>query len=308
VKVAGHRLREILVNLITTPPASTPEYVLQYNAIGPLENYLSPSLWMLALAGLLWGLWRRPRATLLITIWWFVITLSANPAWFGAPGTGIISNFAVFIAIYIPASILIGVLLGEISSLLAPRLTPAVMVLCAIALGLWGAGQRLREINPHQYALVTRPDIRAAEWIREHTDRNARFLVNSFFAYGGTLVVGSDGGWWLPLLAHRRTTLPPLAYASEEGPIPGYIDYVNLLTRVLMETGVDDETFLEMLSERGVTHVYIGQKQGRVNYAGPRMLDPGRLLAHPAFQLRYHEDRVWIFEVMPQAASGATVR
>jgi hypothetical protein len=53
-----------------------------------------------------------------------------------------------------------------------------------------------------------------------------------------------------------------------------------------------------MLRERGVTHVYIGQRQGRLNYDGPGILEPRQLLASPHFRPVYHEDRVWVFEVV----------
>jgi len=52
------------------------------------------------------------------------------------------------------------------------------------------------------------------------------------------------------------------------------------------------------LRARGITHVYIGQRQGRVNYAGPYVLKPTELLADSRFRLVYREDRVWVFEVV----------
>jgi len=147
------------------------------------------------------------------------------------------------------------------------------------------------------HALVTRPDIRAAEWIQENTPQDARFLVNSFFAYDDTVIVGSDGGWWLPLLAQRQTTLPPLTYGSEGGPRPDYVQWINALTTEIQNKGIAHPDVLALLRERGVTHVYIGQRQGRVNYGGPYVLEPGQLLASPNFRLVYHQDRVWVFEV-----------
>jgi hypothetical protein len=141
--------------------------------------------------------------------------------------------------------------------------------------------------------------VRAAAWIRSNVPAGARFLANSFPAYGGSSVVGSDGGWWLPLLAGRQSTVPPLNYSSEDGPDPGYRLRVNELSRQVREFGPDDEAVLALLQEEGVTHVYIGQRQGRVNYAGSDVLDPNELLDSPNYRLRYHQDRVWIFELNP---------
>jgi hypothetical protein len=46
--------------------------------------------------------------------------------------------------------------------------------------------------------------------------------------------------------------------------------------------------------------VYLGQRQGRVNYSGPEILAPEELLSSPHYRLAYHQDRVWIFEISPQ--------
>jgi len=167
-----------------------------------------------------------------------------------------------------------------------------------IGIGLWNVRQRLGDMQVVSSALVTRPDIRAAEWIQENTPQNARFLVNSFFAYGDTLIVGSDGGWWLPLLAERQTTLPPLTYGSEQGPRADYILWVDTLTSEIQNKGITHPDMLALLRERGVTYVYVGQRQGRVNYDGPYVLNPDKLLSSPFFRLIYHQDRVWIFEVV----------
>jgi hypothetical protein len=135
-------------------------------------------------------------------------------------------------------------------------------------------------------------------WIRENTPEDARFLVNSFFAYGGSVVVGSDGGWWLPFMTGRANTVPPLNYGTEQGPQPDYREWVNDLTRQIQGMGMDDPATLTMLRERGITHVYIGQQQGRVNYSGPDVLDPEALLRSARYRLVYYQDRVWVFEVV----------
>ena len=167
------------------------------------------------------------------------------------------------------------------------------MVLALLATD--GVSRRIGEISRESYTLVTEPDIRASAWINENLSADARFLVNSFSAYGGTLVVGSDGGWWLPLLAQRGTNLPPISYAWEAGPSENYIQYINSLTFEYQELGIRDENYLSQLAERNITHIYIGQRQGKVNYFGPHVLSPEQILENPLFQPIYHEDRVWIF-------------
>ncbi len=155
----------------------------------------------------------------------------------------------------------------------------------------------MADIQVGIHALVTRPDLRAAAWIQDNVPEEARFLVNSFFAYGGSSIVGSDAGWWLPLIARRQTTLPPLNYVAERGPRPDYVTWVNELPEQLSRLNVYEIEGVEFLKARDVTHIYIGQRQGRVNYRGPLLLDPARLLESPHYEAIYHRDRVWIFAI-----------
>ena len=145
--------------------------------------------------------------------------------------------------------------------------------------------------------LATRPDIRSAGWISDNLPQESILLVNSFFAYGNSLIVGSDGGWWLPLLSSQNTTLPPLNYGSEQGPFPGYQQWVNALTRNIEQNGIDSREVIEMLNERSITHVFIGQRQGTVNANTP-LLDTGELLASTYYEPVYHQDLVWIFQIL----------
>jgi hypothetical protein len=145
--------------------------------------------------------------------------------------------------------------------------------------------------------LVARQDLEAMAWIRENTPADARFLVNSFPAYGGTLVAGSDAGWWIPLLAKRGAFLPPLNYGAEQGPSPDYVTQVNELTLFLQERDLGDPETVQMLCERGLTYVYIGQRQGRVNYAGPHVLSLEEMQRSPSYSLAYQLGKVSIWAI-----------
>jgi hypothetical protein len=291
---------------LTTPAETVSSWTQQYNSISDLSAYLPTLLWLLFILCLGWGLWRRERGAVLVGIWWFLILLSANPQWLRLPGEGALSNFAVFIAAYIPAGVFLGSALGwlvqgfQVSGFrfqVAGRLIALLALALLITVSLWGARERVGDVRVAQHALVTRPDIRAAAWIRENTSPQARFLVNSFFAYGDSVIVGSDGGWWLPLLARRQTTLPPITYGMEQGFRPDYVKWINVLPIEIQNKGISHSDVLALLRERGVTHIYIGQEQGRVNYTGPHILQPAQLLASSHFRPVYRQDRVWVFEV-----------
>jgi hypothetical protein len=220
------------------------------------------------------------------------------------PGKGIIDNFAVFIAAYIPAGIILAAIPTGLASDQAKTHHQNIWVYFSLAviitgLAIWGSWQRHGVVNPHKYAIATTPDILAAKWIKENTSSDTRFLANAFFAYADSVIVGSDGGWWLPLIADRQTTLPPMTYSFESEPFPGYSKWVQVPTRMIEAYGITHSETIMTLVEYGVTHVYIGQQQGSVNYTGPLRLNPTELQSDPHFEALYHQDRVWIFKLIP---------
>jgi len=297
VHAVGASLVRIFVTQATTAPAQASSFTWEYNAIGRLDTYLGPLWWLMMLLGLGMGLWARWRGVLLTGLWWFLLLLVTNPAWLSLPGTGIISNFALFISVYIPAGLLSGVVVARLThSKRGRKIVPALLGLLMVGLGLWGARGQMSIPDPQRHALVTRPDVRAASWLRENTPLDAKFLVPFFFAYGGTAVVGSDGGWWLPLLAGRATTVPPLSYGLELRPDDAYHQEITELAHQVQQHGLDDPATLELLHQRGVTHVYVGQRQGRVNYDGA-VLAAAQLEQSASYRSVYHQDRVWVFVI-----------
>ncbi len=297
--IYGGKIMATFTRQLGTMPAQTSGFQTEYNALGDLSTYMAPVWWLLFPIGAGIGLWQRRKPIVVIALWSFFMFLVANPSLVSLPGTGAVNNFAIFIAAYIPASLTIGLLVHTIVSRLPQwqwaRLSIAALV---IVVGLLGARGRMADLKPAPHALLTWPDMRAMDWIQHNTPASANFLVNSFFAYQGSVIVGSDGGWWLPLSAHRASTLPPLTYATELGPRPDYVSWINALTTQLQDKGIDNPDVLAMLLDRGITHVYIGQQQGRVNYGGPHVLEPEVLLSSPHFRPVYHQDRVWVFEIV----------
>jgi len=100
------------------------------------------------------------------------------------------------------------------------------------------------------------------------------------------------------LLVGRETTLPPINYVTERGPQPDYVRDINALTAEIEQKGINSPEVKELLRERQVSHIYIGQQQGQVNASGLPLLQIDQLLANPDFRLIYRLDRVWIFEIV----------
>ena len=227
-------------------------------------------------------------------------TVQDSPAIFKMPGAGILSNFAVFIAFYLPAGVIGGASLSwfiDRFNLFPPRkLACGIFLLSILSFALWGTGQRIKNADLTNNLTVTRPDLRAIAWIKQQTPPQAAFLVNAFFAFDNSIINGMDAGWWLPLLAGRQTMLPPLLYGTEKGFRPDNRQWINALVEQIQKKGLENGDVLNLLSERGITHLYIGQRVGQV-ILGSFGMDPRRLTLSSHFNPIYHQDRVWIFEL-----------
>lgn len=298
IHLYGGRIIEFLIQQVQTPPAQITTDGAAYNAIGDVPSYLGAAWWLLSCVGIAVGLWQRRKPVAIIALWSFLMFLIANPALLGLPGTGAINNFAIFIAAYIPASLMIGLLVALAAALARWRWAQLVWLALLIVMGVWGFRWRMAEVRPVEHALLTWPDMQAMTWIQHNLSPDANFLVNSIFVHDNTVITGSDGGWWLPLAARRANTAPPLNYETEQGPFPNYIGWVNALSIAVRDNGLDHPDTLAMLRERGITHIYIGQRRGQVGNIGAKVLDPGALLANSHFRPIYHQDLVWIFELV----------
>lgn len=308
------KLLKIFTEQITTPPTAVSTTTNLFSGIDNLHTYLPIYIWIILILCIGWGIWKRNRELAIFILWWLFIILSTNPNWIGLPGTAVITNFAIFIAFYIPASVVIGssviwipyikrqsdnVDRSNIKNNNTRFAVPGLVLIIVCAMGLWGLPQRIKDIDINTYALVTRPDIRAMDWIQEHTPADSSFLVNSFIAYSNTLVVGSDAGWWLPILAERRTSLPPITYGFEEGSGTTNLIEINTLNWEIQNKGITNPDIISLLEERGIKYIYIGQRQGAVNYEGPKILDPQIINNDPSFKAIFHQDRVWIIKIEP---------
>lgn len=256
------------------------------------------------LAGWVWGVARRQWQVISLGVW--VPCLASVYAWsyFGVPGATQVAPFAVVISLYIPAGLVFGWLVGQAAGW-APRrrLAEATLALIVIVTGAWTAWEQRAIAQPHIYTMVTRPDLRAMSWIREHTSPEARFLVEGFRAFYNTSAVGADAGWWLPLLAGRDNSMPPLyALSSEEPAEPGYSRQVIDLVAALETTSLDSPEGVALLCEQGISHIYIGQLQGLVGISWlSQLYTPDELINQPAYQQDYHQDRVYIFALREDA-------
>ncbi|MDH7474348.1 MAG: hypothetical protein QHJ74_10150 [Anaerolineae bacterium] len=133
-------------------------------------------------------------------------------------------------------------------------------------------------------------DLVTMEWIENNTPKDALVLVDFIqFEWSPGWMVGIDAGYWIPLLAHRATVLPPMIYAWE------WVDPSNLLAgfnashALLLQQDEQSQSITDMLGKYGITHVFIEAQHW--------LLPPRKLAQDPRVRESYRQDRVWMFEV-----------
>jgi len=241
-----------------------------------------------------------------INLWAAILSALVATQLLRLPGANFLQNFSVLIALYMPISLLIGWLNGQIAIWLEQRLGGKQFAFSVILIGIslwaaWNQGQTVLAPEPAS-VLVTRPDQRALAWIREHTPPEASFLVEGSRIDNGHSIVGSDAGWWMPLLAGRANTIPPQYAVLNEEPSPSdYTQRAVELVAQLEKTSLNSPEGIRLMCLRGLTHVYIGQRQGRVGFDATQLFSPAELSDNAAFDLVYHTDRVYIFQLKPSA-------
>ena len=271
----------------------------EYEALQHIATYVPYGILFLAGGGLALGMIRRQRAVVAIGLWSLGLVSLMATQLIRLPGSNYMTSFAIMIALYIPAGLLSGYLVDSVMDTLYRHKKRGVRLLAAaglLAVAVWSAKDRIGVINP-AYRIVAPADLAAMDWIRSNVPADARFLVDGFLIYEGRSVVGSDAGWWIPLLAGRQNTMPPqYALFNEKPNEPGYAQTVTNLVARLRQVGVTSPEGMRILCEHGITHVYIGQGQGRVALSPPEpMLSTADLEASPRFAPLYRQDKVRVY-------------
>ena len=268
-----------------------------------LETYLPVWLAVIACAALIWSFIKKRWEISAIGLW--VVFLQAYQVGkvIQLPGANMLQVFAILIWIYMPAALLVGWFLGEFVGWLESRGFQSYkfgLIGTLVLLALVTANQTRLISQPLTYNMVTAPDLRAMEWIRQRIPDEARFLVEMWRIYEGRSAVGTDAGWWLPLFSGRENTMPPqYALLSEVPQPPDYSTRVVELTAALEKSPPSDPQNLALLCSEEITHIYIGQLWGNIGAGTGQLFLPENLLNHPEFNLEYHQDRVHIFSLAP---------
>ena len=261
--------------------------------------YVPIGLLILGSLGLLWAIIKRDWPVASLGLWIAEMVSLYSLILLHVPWVQYVQSFSVLIFLYVPIGLLVGYFTADlINRLLTWKSVRTILYPVIVVISLMGVWNQRDISRPNSHALVTRPDTIAMQWISEETPINSRFLVEGTHENWVTNVIGTDAGWWIPLLAHRENTIPPQYALANEIPIePDYSQRLVNLQSELEKTSLASGSGIRLLCEFGITHVFIGQKQGKIANPGEPLFTPEELATSSVFHLIYHQDRVYIFAV-----------
>lgn len=271
--------------------------LVEFQAWGGLFSYVPIALAAIVLAALVWNLVRKNWMVAAQGLWVVILALVVAGGLIHLPGASWMHTFAILIALYIPVGLVVGWLISEIAGdgKVGRRQSLVAVAVCVAA--IFGTVSQRNIPLPDTYAYVTRPDALAMTWIRENLREDAHFLVEGAM-YQNTSIIGSDAGWWLPLMAGRQNSMPP-QYALNETPIQtGYTQRMIALVDQLQTISPGSPQGVALICSDGFNYVYIGQQQGKaaLKFLGsPQLFSPDVLISSQDYRLLYHQDLVYVF-------------
>lgn len=255
--------------------------------------------WILLAAAVSWvvGLAWRPCLSVAFGVWGLLVIIVANPATFHLPVHLFVNNGSIAIALFLPGAILVGSLVDLLTFgqrlIRWPEPVSRALPLVLLAFGLTQAPSLTTVANP--YCLLLRPDdLAAIAWVRAATPPNARFLINGFM-WMDSIWMGSDAGYWLPVLADRSTSLPPLFYAV--GP-PDQVDQINQVAAAVSRDAHDAPALARLARRIGASYVFVGSRGGA--------MEPSALAASAWFRVVYRAGGAWVLEVVADGPASSS--
>jgi hypothetical protein len=288
----GFLTRNVAGHIAQHDPAAA--VAIAFPPVWPL--YVALPLLVLAAAGV-GAAWAQGRRWLPVLAAWACLVLAVtSPDLVGLSGRGVVNVPTAYMALYMIVVPLAAYAVHACVKLIAAQrawLQASLTVAGLIGVSVWGVHWQQRILVP-EHMLFTPADAAAMKWIARETPADARFLVDMFPAYNDTLFVGSDGGWWIPLLTHRHTTLPPITYGSERAADPQYYQQINQFAWALRKDPLPSVQGLRLLRSAGIDYVYSG-----AHVDATRTLDPQMLRTSESLRVVYERDGVVIFALQP---------
>lgn len=287
-----HRSQTVLPS-VTAPSHAITSFPLDLVVAGD-DRYLAG----LALLGLLIAVYRQPRLAATLILWSGIVLIAADPPLLGLPINLWVNANSIAIAAFVPIVVLVGSLVEEIAASLGERSRRPLRRLALPVLILALAGSRFPTmvgiVSPC-CGLIGPGDSEAIAWVRDNTPAEAKFVIDGYI-WQDRIWAGSDAGYWLPVLADRATTLPPLFYAV--GPEQS-VRLIQETAAQISQAAADPSALARTARANGAAFVFVGSRGGR--------LDPVRLAHSEEFRLLYRSGGAWVFAVVAGAGPDGEV-
>ena len=291
-RIFGGTLAESVGNV--QPPTLNEAVSTFITNLKSTKEYYSQPLLILAVISAVIGLLIKQWRVLAVVLGLVLLHAYNIGTVINLPFSNFIDNFSIQIMAYIGLSVTIAYLLALIFDNLEKihRGIP-VFLFCVISLFF---AFTAKNVTDKKHEMVTRPDLRAFDWIVDNTEQDDLFLVNGFTIYDNTSGVGSDAGWWLSLLTDRENTMPPqYAVLNEKPESLDYTDWTVDVVNLFETHPPTSEEGKTAMCNWGIDYIYIGQKQGSVNDPTP-LLNWREWDNVPHLTLAFAEDHVRIYQ------------
>lgn len=164
-------------------------------------------LYLICVIGIIVGLVRSEskQISILIISWSLFFAAYTYAYLTNIPLLAIMNRTAVVLALYIPMSIGMGLLVLVLERLMPEKEKYAWLPVGLIILAnLLSVNSRIKDYWPEQ-AFMTTADLKAMQWIRINTPQDAVFGTNTGFL-SSIQPFGTDAGYWIPYYAERDAT------------------------------------------------------------------------------------------------------
>jgi hypothetical protein len=273
--------------------------LVDYSVWADYLDYVPAGILVLAAASLVVSLAYRRLEVAGVFAWLALVSAVRAAVLINLPGANMMQSFAVIISLYLFSSLAAAWIAGWAMEWFIKRrywILYSLGIAILLGLALTGANVQRKILNPRSFAIVTWPDLRAMAWVRASLPPDAVFLVEGFRIYEGRSAVGSDAGWWIPLLTVRHNTMPPqYALLNERPSEPGYSRQVVELVEKLETHSPADPLLKNDICHRGISHVYVGQLQGKASSEKVQLFPADLDGAGSPLKLVFAHDRIRIY-------------
>jgi len=259
-------------------------------------NYFSPvygiPILILAGLGLLMGIYKRKRFSIILMVWVLLLFVTANSGYFRIPfPAGFINQSSVEIIQFIPISIFAGFFIKYTWDWMDNKLPSKwkkiwryFSILCFILAALFGARKMLPILNPNTI-LFRNSDYDSIKWIQENIPLDEAIVINPT-GWGYGLYMGRDGGYWISPITGHQTIPPNVLYGLNKQ----NRDSVNTFVETLLPIGKEPDRIWTHCREYNYKYIFIGAKGG--------IFSPETLIESPLFELMNQQQNNWVFKLV----------